>query len=176
MNELHTERLMLRPLAASDSNDLFAARCDEEVMAYWDGPPDANPAETAAVTELLLAEMRSGTSIYWAIRVREDETFIGVCDLSEIRHGESADVGFMLLRKFWGLGFGGEVVRCLLSCGKSLNLKVVTARIHSGNARSRLLLLKAGFQIVDEIPRYEIRPGVFRDCVRLEINLPCNNR
>jgi hypothetical protein len=35
--------------------------------------PDANPAETAAVTELLLAEMRCGTSLYWAIRVREEK-------------------------------------------------------------------------------------------------------
>jgi RimJ/RimL family protein N-acetyltransferase len=43
MNELYTERLMLRPLAASDSNDLFAARCDEEVMAYWDGRPTRIP-------------------------------------------------------------------------------------------------------------------------------------
>jgi [ribosomal protein S5]-alanine N-acetyltransferase len=171
MNELRTERLMLRPLAASDSNDLFAARCDEEVMAYWDGPPDANPAETAAVTERLLAEMRSGTSIYWAIRVREDETFVGVCDLSDIQHGESADVGFMLLRKFWGRGFGGEIIRCLLSHAKSLSLRYVTARIHSGNIRSRLLLLNAGFQIVDEMPRYEIRPGVFRDCLRFKSQL-----
>jgi [ribosomal protein S5]-alanine N-acetyltransferase len=172
MHELHTARLMLRPLAASDSNDLFAARRDEEVMAYWDGPPDENPAQTAAVTELLLAEMRSGTCIYWAIRLRADETFVGVCDLSEIRHRESADVGFMLLRKFWGRGFGGETIHCLLSHAKSLSLKFVTARIHSGNARSRLLLLKAGFQIVDEMQGYEIRPGVFRDCLRFEFPLP----
>ena len=171
INELYTERLMLRPLTASDSDDLFGARRDEEVMAYWNGPPDANPAETAAVTELLLAEMRSGASIYWAIRRSEDEAFVGVCDLSEIRQGESADVGLMLLRKFWELGFGGEVIRCLLSRAKSLGLKRVTARIHCENVRSKLLLLRAGFQIVDEMPGYEIRPGVFRDCLRLESQL-----
>ena len=163
---------MLRPLAASDSTDLFAARGDEEVMAYWDGPPDANPAETVAVAGLLLAEMRSGTSMYWAIRLRNDETFIGVCDLSEMRNGESADVGFMFLRKFWGLGFGSEVLCCLLSHAKSLGLRLVTARIHSGNVRSRLLLLRAGFQIVEEMPGYEIRPGLFRDCLRFESRLP----
>ena len=171
MNELRTERLMLRPLATSDSDDLFAARGDREVMAYWDGPPDASPAETTAVTEHLLAEMQSGSSRYWAIRFRSDEAFVGVCDLSEIRHGESADVGFMLVRKFWGSGLGGEVVRCLLSQARSLGLKTVTARIHSGNLRSQTLLLKAGFQIVDQMPRHEIRPGVFRDCLRFEYQL-----
>ena len=66
MNELHTNRLILRPLAPSDSNELFVARSDDEVMAHWDRPPDAKPA---AVTGILLAEMRSGTSIYWQFGV-----------------------------------------------------------------------------------------------------------
>ena len=168
MNELHTGRLLLQPLGALDSTELFAARRDAEVMEYWDGPPDTDPAETAAVVALWLAEMRSGASLYWAIRLRADQSFAGVCDLSEIRKGESADVGFMLLRKFWGVGLGSEIVRCLLSHAQSLGLKSVTARIHSGNLRSRRLLLSAGFEIVDEMPGYQVRPGVFRDCLRLE--------
>lgn len=169
--ELHTPRLILRALTASDSNDLFAARGDNEVMAHWDARPDACPAETAVVTNLLLAEMRSGTSMYWAIRISSDGDFVGVCDLSEISHEESADVGFMLLRKFWGHGLGSEVVRSLLLYAKAIGLKFVTARLHSGNQRSQQLLLKSGFQIVDRLPQYEIRPGVFRDCLRFKCNL-----
>ena len=137
-------------------------------MLHWDAPPDSSADETAQVIGYFLAEMSAGTSMYWAIRLRQDQAFIGVCDLSEIRAGESADIGFMLVRRFWGLGFGGEIVRCLLSAAQSLSLKTVTARIHSENARSRRLLLNAGFRIVEEMPLHEIRPGVFRDCVRLE--------
>ena len=78
--------------------------------------------------------------MHWTIRLREERAFVGVCDLSEIRPGESADMGFMLIRKFWGHGFGSEAARRLLSHAKSLGLKTVIARIHSGNKRSEALL------------------------------------
>jgi ribosomal-protein-alanine N-acetyltransferase len=170
-NELSTERLILSPLVAADSNDLFSARGDGEVMAHWDALPDATQAETAAVTRLLLAEMESGISMYWTIRLRDKATFVGVSDLSEIRRGKSAELGFIIAREFWGLGFGSEVGRCLLSRAKAIGLQTITARIHSGNTRSELLLSKLGFEIVEEMPRYEIRPGTFRDCLRLEYKL-----
>ena len=169
---LRTERLILQPLLASDSEELFAARGDQEVMAFWDGPPDAAPSETAAVVEFLLADVRHGTAQYWSVRLQHDASFVGVCDLSEIREGETADIGFMLLRRFWGLGFGSEIVSSLLAHAASLGLKTVSARIHSGNARSRQLLLGTGFQLAKASQRHEIRPGVFCDCEWYESKLP----
>ena len=171
IEELHTERLILSPLVVADAEDLFVARGDQEVMAHWDGPADADSAETAMVIQVLLNEMQSEASMHWTIRLRAAGTFVGVCDLSEIRREESADLGFMLVRRFWGLGFGSEAARCLLSRAKSLGLKTVSARIHSTNRRSEALLSKLGFEIVAAMPRYEIRPGVFRDCLRLECKL-----
>lgn len=168
---LHTQRLILTPLTESDAIDLFGARGDAEVMEFWDGLPDATRSETIATVDILLSEALSGASRYWTIRLGNNGTFAGVCDLSEIRNGESADIGFMLLRNFWGLGFGKEVVGCLLEFAKCLGLKRVTARIHAGNARSETLLLRTGFQLVEMISNYEIRPGVFRDCLRFEATL-----
>jgi [ribosomal protein S5]-alanine N-acetyltransferase len=168
MDILYTQRLILRPLAGSDSDALFGARGDAGVMEFWDGPPDATCSETAAAVGLFLADVHSGAARCWTIRLRRDKSFIGMCDLSEIRNRESAGVGFMLLRKFWGSGFGQEVVRCLLTHARSLGLRLVTARIHSGNTRSQLLLARNGFRLAEAIPGYEIRPGVFRDCLRFE--------
>jgi len=164
MNTLYTERLILRPLTPSDSEELFAARGDQDVMAFWDGPPDTTPSETAAIVELLLADVRLGTAQYWCARLQHDAGFVGICDLSEIRDGESADIGFMILRGFWGMGFGSEIVRGLLAHATSLGLKRISARIHTDNGRSRQLLLASGFQLATPSERYEIRPGIFRDC------------
>src|ERR1700680_3368982 len=47
MNILGTHLLILRPLEMSDSNALFDARCDPEVMEFWDWPPDTARSETA---------------------------------------------------------------------------------------------------------------------------------
>lgn len=168
MEILRTQRLILRPLTGADAADLFGARGDAEVMEFWDGPPDATPSETIAIVDILMSDVRSGTARLWTIRLVHDGSFAGVCDLSEIRNRESADIGFMLLRKFWGMGFGNEVVGCLLGFAKSLGLTHVTARIHAGNTRSERLLQRAGFRLVELLSNYEIRPGVFRDCLRFE--------
>ena len=136
MNTLRTERLILRPLTPSDSEELFAARGDQDVMAFWDGPPDTTPSETAGIVELLLADVRLGTAQYWCVRLQHDASFVGICDLSEIRDGETADIGFMILRRFWGMGFGSEIVCSLLALATSLGFKRILARIHTGNARS----------------------------------------
>ena len=121
LNQLETERLTLRPLAAADADDLFAARGDPEVMEHWNAEPDSSADESAQAIGYFLAEMSAGPSMYWAIRLRQDQSFVGVCDLSDIRASESADIGFMLARRFWGLGFGGEITRCLLSAAQSLS-------------------------------------------------------
>jgi RimJ/RimL family protein N-acetyltransferase len=171
METLHTARLILRPLAKSDAEDLFGAMSDAEVMKFWDALPDAALPETIAPVELFLADVLSGNAKYWTIRHRSDEGFVGICDLSEIHRGNSAEIGLLLARKQWGLGFGGEVVRGLLEFAKSRGVTLVTARIHEGNARSQRLLVRAGFRLVQAIPQCEIRPGVFRDCLRFEAAL-----
>jgi [ribosomal protein S5]-alanine N-acetyltransferase len=172
VQDILTDRMKLRPLAAADAADLFAARRDVEVMSFWDGPPDASLSDTKAVVDSFLSEMRSGNSVYWAIRRRDVDSFVGVCDLSDIRAGDSADVGFMLARECWGRGLGTELVKCLIAEAQSRGLRALTARIHAGNRRSERLLLRSGFCIVNEMRGYEIRPGIFRDCLWLRASLP----
>jgi hypothetical protein len=77
-------------------------------MEFWDAPPDATWSETLAAVDLFRSDVYSGAATYWTIRRRGDESFVGVCDLSEIRSGESADIGFMLVRTHWGMGFRGR--------------------------------------------------------------------
>ena len=164
-------RLRIEPLLMSDAAELFAARSDPQAMAFWDGPPDTDPSQTAEVIKLLLQDVHKGTAFYWSARLRSDGSLVGVCDLSEIQHGQSAGIGFMLMRRFWSLRYGEEVVRCLLAEALKMGLKSVSARIHSANFRSRRLLLKTGFRLVAKRPSLEIRPGVYRDCEWYELEL-----
>jgi RimJ/RimL family protein N-acetyltransferase len=156
---------------AEDADDVFDMRGDPEVMAFWDWPPDDNPAVTAAIVEQFLADMDSGDACYWTVR-RRDEVFAGLCDLSELRAGESADIGFMFVRRLWGTGLAFEAVTSVLAHARTLRLKSVRARIHRNNERSARLLERAGFKVIEELARYEIRPRLFRDCQQLELLLP----
>ena len=149
---------------------MFGVRGDPEVMAFWDWPADDSPAVTAAVVKQFLADMGSGDACYWTARLR-DGVFAGLCDLSELRAGESADIGFMFVRRLWGMGLAVEAVTSVLEHARALHLKSVRARIHSGNERSARLLERAGFRMKKELAHYEIRPGLFRDCRELEFLL-----
>jgi ribosomal-protein-alanine N-acetyltransferase len=171
MAALLTEHLTLSPLVPQDVNDLFEVRGDPQAMAFWDWPQDVNPAETALIVEQLLRDNASGGAVYWTVRLRSDQSFVGLCDLSEIRAQESAHIGFMFARRCWGFGFAREALVRVLEQARTLGLKSVHARIHSANQRSERLLERAGFKFVETIPNFDIRPGVYRDCKRYEITL-----
>lgn len=52
---IHTERLTLRPLAATDAAALFAVYSHPEAMRYGDTPPHQTVAETQRLIEQKLA-------------------------------------------------------------------------------------------------------------------------
>jgi len=159
-----------------DAADLFAVRGDREAMRFWDWPHDETPAETEFVIKQFLAEMRIGQASYWTVRLRADESFVGLCDLSDIQPTESADIGFMLVRRSWGQGLVGETVACLISYARAAGLRIVRARIHADNERSARVLSRAGFAEVATLLALEVRPGVRRDCRQFEIVLGPSSR
>jgi RimJ/RimL family protein N-acetyltransferase len=159
--------LTLRELALEDADDLFEARGDPQVMAFWDWPADPNPDVTRAVVADMLHEVSAGHAKYWTLRLRADGTFVGLCDLSDLRHGDSADVGFMLARRHWGQGLAQEAVVAVLGHAREIGLTTIYARVHEQNEQSLRLLERVGFVEVETIPHVEIRPGVFRSCRRL---------
>jgi ribosomal-protein-alanine N-acetyltransferase len=114
MSHLLTMRLALDPLSLDDASDLFEARGDPEVMSFWDWPADPNPDITRAVIVQLLAEVDAGRALYWTIRLRTDRSFVGVCDLGELDSSQSADLGFMLARRWWGSGLAREAMVSVL--------------------------------------------------------------
>lgn len=164
MASLLTSRLLLHELTLDDAGDLFAVRGDPEVMAYWDWPPDPSPGVTRTLVAAMIQEVSHGHANYWTLRLRSDHAFVGLCDLSDIQANDSADLGFMLARRYWGQGLAREAVATILEFARQLGLKSVSARVHEGNERSVRLLERSGFVATQPSPHLEIRPGVFRDC------------
>jgi ribosomal-protein-alanine N-acetyltransferase len=169
---LSTARLILCPLTRADAADVFQIRSDPEVMKYWDWQHDADLASTASAIEAMLHEIANSEGCYWILRLRDDGRFAGLCDLSDIDANHCADIGFMLVRTFWGNGFAyEEATTCLIEYARKLNLRYLRARIHSDNRRSARLLRRVGFRQVSLIPSFEIRPGVHRNCMQFELVL-----
>jgi ribosomal-protein-alanine N-acetyltransferase len=171
MSHLLTTRLVLDPLSLDDVADLFEARGDPEVMSFWDWPADPNPDITRAVIVQMLAEVDAGRALYWTIRLRTDRSFVGVCDLGELGPSPSADLGFMLARRWWGSGLAGEAIVSVLEHARALGITSVHARVAVQNERSVRLLQRLGFVSIESLAHFEVRPGVFRDSYRVQKTL-----
>ena len=68
------------------------------------------------------SEASEGHARYRTLRLRSDFTFVGLCDLSELHPEKSADLGFMLMRRYWGQGLAQEAVTAVLAFAQQLGL------------------------------------------------------
>lgn len=74
-----------------------------------------------------------------------------------------AEIGFDLSKAYWGFGYMTEALKPVLAYGFGpMNLERIEATVEPGNARSRRLLEKLGFQAGEELVEgliyYELKP------------------
>ncbi|KAL6701372.1 acetyltransferase domain-containing protein [Trichoderma pleuroticola] len=167
---IRTERLILRPYAATDLNDFHLLRIQPEVMKWTSqGKPDTDLAQT----EKVLADRLPGTdgeSAYeFAICWAETGEMIGTGG-SHMRVGELGwpVVGYMFRSEFWGKGIATEVMSAILKAywalpREEVEIKVekstvegeserqperITAVTLDTNGPSQNVLGKLGFKLV----------------------------
>lgn len=170
---LITQRLTLRPLTSGDDARLHALMSDPKVMAFWDSVQIADPATTAEILERQLGDIAAGAALHWAMARSADAAFVGVIDLSDIDAGRRrAEIGFMLAKPFWGLGYAREASHAVIShAALTLRLKALSARAHLGNERSISLLEQLGFQREGVLRGSVERDGARRDCLMFGLPL-----
>lgn len=96
--------------------------------------------------EMLLSWIQSlGSEDHeYIVRIEETGEEIGECSLT--KQGDNAEIGFMLLPKYWLQGYGTEVVTSLIEIARDMRLKELTATTDAGNRAAIHLLKKCGFK------------------------------
>lgn len=155
---LETERLLLRPFADSDADDIFALQSNAHVLRYWDSPPwvDRASVERFLARCQEMADEGSGTRL--VIERRADQVFVGWISLNSWNSDfRSASLGYCLTERAWGHGFATEAARALLRWAfDTLDLNRVQAEADTRNVASARVLEKLGF----------VREGTLReDCI-----------
>jgi len=164
---LTTPRLTLRPITVDDSEALFEARGDAEVMRYWDWPPQKSAADVRKVFQAHISELSEGGTLWWVAALSPDGPAIGECDLSEIdaRH-RRAEIGFLFARRWWGKGYAHEAMEAVIAHAfGTLGLERLWARCHAGNEASQRLLERLGFALEGKLRGHVLRDGERRDCL-----------
>ena len=139
---LSTERLTLRKIKRSDVLDVFEYASDERVSRFlmW------SPHETLDFTKKYLAYVdsryRRGEFYDWGIEYLGK--MIGTVGFTSFSvENNSAEIGYVLSSKYWGIGIATEAVKKILEYGFcTLNLNRIEAHYMVGNDESRRVMDK----------------------------------
>jgi RimJ/RimL family protein N-acetyltransferase len=154
---IRTERLLLRPTQASDRDGFLELLWSHEVRQYLGGP--AGSREDLERQAPPVPGARPGV-----FAIEREGAFIGMVhltrrDADQPGHtrsgGGELEVGYMLLRSYWGHGYAQEALRGVLGwVTESLPDDEVLLITQTRNARSMRLARHVGFAEVGRFVQF----------------------
>ena len=139
---IETERLLLRPLATTDLDEFVALHDDAEVTRFIRRLD--RPAAEERLRELAREWLERGHGMF-AVLNRVSGRFLGRAGLKYWPQFDETEIGWVLRRDAWGLGYATEAASACLDWGfASLDLPYFTAMIHPENQASIRLARRLG--------------------------------
>lgn len=151
---LRSDRLLLRPLRASDAGPLALYVGDKRVAGMTTSIPHPYPPGAA---DAYIAANLSGRSpeIAWALDATPDDgaELIGVIALKR----KGADLGYWVGPPFWGTGYASEAAaRVCQHLLAERGLDRLTASVFFDNPASRAVLERCGFRKTGDTWQYSV--------------------
>lgn len=142
-----TPRLRFRQFCEEDLENLYRLDSDPEVMKYLsNGVPGTLDQAKAALTRILARYHEGQNYGVWAAELKPTNEFIGWFSLKPLAGTSEIEVGYRLMKKFWGQGLATEGASKMLELGfNTVGLKKIVGIVNISNAASKRVLEKAGF-------------------------------
>ncbi|MGM9903547.1 hypothetical protein A5844_001044 [Enterococcus sp. 10A9_DIV0425] len=146
---IETDRLILRPLTMADVEDLFEYASDEETTRYV-----FQRHETILDTKLSIANYFIASPLgKYGIEWKENGKMIGTIDLRLQDGDDTAEIGYVLNRNYWGQGIVPEAGYELLKLGfEKMKLVRIFAYYNAENSKSGRVMEKLGMKQEGVIP------------------------
>ena len=148
-----TERLVLRPLAASDLEALHELRTQPEVMVWTSaGKPDSSLAETKAKLDSILSDEENQRSFNYAVCFKEDPSkLIGISGCWRLSSSVGwPELGYMYRKEAWGQGIATEALEAWLGLWKALPRQVVEVKCDARALRGENGVFENRDEVVEE--------------------------
>ena len=152
---VETERLLLRELLPSDEDGLFELDSDSEVHRYLGNNPIKQIEEARRAIEFIRQQYLENGIGRWAIIEKGTNSFVGWSGLKFVRektnnHINYYDLGYRLIKRYWGKGYATESARASLDFGfEQLKLKDIYAMADVNNVASRKVLERVGLTFIE---------------------------
>ncbi len=147
---LETERLLLKKTEQSDFDNLYSLRSDPEVMRYSEQGVQTKEDIHKFIDITVPYQKRYGYDIC-VVFEKNSGAFVGQAGLFRASGDDQSDIeiGFSLHKKYWGRGYGTELVKALIQWGfDHLPVRKLVAYTDPKNTASHHVLLKCGMMNV----------------------------
>ena len=152
---LSSDRLFLRKIEISDAEEILFLRSDQEVTKFIERPEERktrNINDASNFIKDLNVNFKINKSFSWGITISGNTKIIGtICLWNFSQNNKTAEVGFDLDPKFQRKGIMNESLKMIVDFGfKVLMLDKIEAFTHRENLSSKKLLVKNGFQLIED--------------------------
>ena len=144
---LETERLILRPLSVDDAETIYKNwTSDPEVAKFmrWERHKDVSETEEWLSTE---EECVESDEVYnWGFVLKETGDLIGSGGLVFIEAKGMYELGYNVMKKYWGIGIATEASEIIMEYGiNELKQKQFYCCHAKDNPASGKVMMKVGF-------------------------------
>ena len=168
MDELTTERLLLRPWAPADAESALGIY-GAAAVTRWLTPAMGHIDDVATMRDLLTGwtAERSGPPApegRWAVARRDTGTVVGGLSLHPLPPDEEdLEIGWQLAPDAWGQGYASEAATGLVRWAFTQDIDEVFAVARPNNHRAIATAKRIGMQWVGETDKYyNLRLQVYR--------------
>jgi RimJ/RimL family protein N-acetyltransferase len=146
-HKLITERLVLRRLLMSDSEDVFQLRTDKKVNAFIERPVSRTEKNGKEFVTRIQKSITDNSVFQWVISLKDNSQLIGtICLWNFSKDKTVAEVGYDLFTQYHGQGIMTEALSVVLDFGFSTaGFSTIEAFTRKDNKASIRLLIKNGF-------------------------------
>lgn len=153
----------MRKFELRDADELFRILSDEEVNRFLPWFPHKTREETLRfMQDSVFADYDKTIAYRYAVILRSENRLIGYLSFLGIDEKErSGDVGYGLLREYWGSGIMTEAVKALLFRLKTDGFRYATATHDVQNPASGRVMQKCGMRYVRTYPEFWQPKGIW---------------
>ncbi len=157
---IYTQNYFLKEIQNTDINDIFKGLSDLEITQFYAVHYPTLEA-TKEQMDWYANLKKTGTGLWWGIYDKANNQFCGAGgfnDLNKIH--QKAEIGFWLLKEYWGKGIMKEVMPKLFELGfTTLGLNRIEGYVESKNTKCKSALEKINFTYEGTMRECEIDNG-----------------
>ncbi|WP_430403636.1 GNAT family N-acetyltransferase [Fluviicola sp.] len=146
---LETPRLYLREMTPEDAEAAYLLNLDPEVLLYTGDDPFQSVQEAKTFLENYASYRTYGFG-RWGMILKETGEYLGWCGLKYTPELDEFDIGYRLMKKFWGKGYATEAAEACMKLGfEQFDMKTIVGRVVPANLASVRVLEKIGLTYLE---------------------------